>query len=155
MSWRHRALLLSAGEVRQSDCIRLPATTLAATVENRDHRLPRINILRDIPATMRFVSAEPSEDLGDIDLEGIDRVIVGLESGPGARPMAAECMERIRRQCREQRGGRRSRSVLRAPDARSVPRSMPWLLSFRNNALPASPGWDEPELSWLCVVAEG
>ncbi len=53
---------------------------------------------------MRFLSVEPLlEDLGAIDLSGIHWVIVGGESGPGARPMKKEWVISIREQCREQR----------------------------------------------------
>jgi protein gp37 len=43
------------------------------------------------------------EDLGEIDLSGIAWVIVGGESGPGARPMKKEWVTSIRRLCRDQR----------------------------------------------------
>ena len=50
---------------------------------------------------MRFLSIEPLlEDLGEVDLKGIDWVIVGGESGPGARPMKKEWVTSIRNQCR-------------------------------------------------------
>ena len=53
------------------------------------------------PAAVRFLSIEPLlEDLGRIDLTGISWVIVGGESGPGARPMRKEWVESIRDQCR-------------------------------------------------------
>jgi protein gp37 len=55
-------------------------------------------------ASVRFLSIEPLlEDLGEIDLSGIDWVIVGGESGPGARPMKPmkkEWVISIRDQCR-------------------------------------------------------
>ena len=58
------------------------------SVENRKHGLPRIDALREAPAAVRFLSVEPLlEDLGELNLNGIDWVIVGGESGPGARPM--------------------------------------------------------------------
>ena len=57
----------------------------------RKHGLPRIDHLRQAPAKVRFLSIEPLlEDLGEIDLSGITWVIVGGESGPGARPMKRE-----------------------------------------------------------------
>ena len=53
------------------------------SVENRRHGLPRIEHLREAPARVRFLSIEPLlEDLGELDLAGIDWVIVGGESGP-------------------------------------------------------------------------
>jgi protein gp37 len=70
------------------------------SVENRRHGLPRIEHLRDSPAAIRFLSIEPLlEDLGRIDLTGISWVIVGGESGHGARPMQKEWVQSIRDQC--------------------------------------------------------
>jgi protein gp37 len=74
------------------------------SVEDRKYGLPRIDHLRQSRAKIRFLSIEPLlEDLGQIDLSGIKWVIVGGESGPGARPMRREWVVSIRRQCREQR----------------------------------------------------
>jgi protein gp37 len=74
------------------------------SVEDRKYGLPRIDHLRQAPARVRFLSIEPLlEDLGEIDLSGIAWVIVGGESGPGARPMKKEWVISIRRQCRDQR----------------------------------------------------
>jgi protein gp37 len=74
------------------------------SVEDRKYGLPRINHLRRAPAKVRFLPIEPLlEDLGEIDLSGIAWVIVGGESGPGARPMKKEWVISIRRQCRDQR----------------------------------------------------
>jgi len=73
------------------------------SVEDRHYGLPRIDHLRQAPAKVRFLSIEPLlEDLGEIDLSGIHWVIVGGESGPGARPMKQEWVTSIRDQCREQ-----------------------------------------------------
>jgi protein gp37 len=70
------------------------------SVENRKHGLPRIDLLRETPAAIRFLSVEPLlEDLGEINLEGIHWIIVGGESGPYARPMRLEWVLRIRDQC--------------------------------------------------------
>jgi protein gp37 len=70
------------------------------SVENRHHGLPRIDFLRESPAKVRFLSIEPLlEDLGKINLRGIDWAIVGGESGPGARPMSADWVRSIRTQC--------------------------------------------------------
>jgi protein gp37 len=72
------------------------------SVENRQHGLPRIDLLRDAPAQVRFLSIEPLlERLGPINLQGINWVIVGGESGPGARPMDAEWVRDIRAQCQQ------------------------------------------------------
>jgi protein gp37 len=71
------------------------------SVEDRAHGLPRIEHLRAAPSRVRFLSIEPLlEDLGELDLGGIHWVIVGGESGPGARPMQREWVVSIRDQCR-------------------------------------------------------
>jgi protein gp37 len=73
------------------------------SVEDRKYGLPRIDHLRRSPAKVRFLSIEPLlEDLGDMNLSGINWVIVGGESGPGARPMKREWVISIRKQCRMQ-----------------------------------------------------
>ena len=77
---------------------------LGVSVEDRRFGLPRIELLRQTPAAVRFLSIEPLlEDLGEFDLAGIDWVIVGGESGPGARPMEAAWVRSIRTQCRNHR----------------------------------------------------
>ena len=64
-----------------------PWVWLGVSVEDRKHGLPRIEHLRETPAACRFLSVEPLlEDLGELDLRGIHWVIVGGESGHGARP---------------------------------------------------------------------
>jgi len=74
------------------------------SVEDRKYGLPRIEHLREAPAAVRFLSVEPLlEDLGNIDLDGIDWVIVGGESGPGARPIRKEWVISIREQCQSAR----------------------------------------------------
>ena len=71
------------------------------SVEDRRHGLPRIDQLRETPAAVRFLSVEPLlEDLGELDLSGIHWVIVGGESGPGARPMQLQWVVSVREQCR-------------------------------------------------------
>jgi protein gp37 len=71
------------------------------SVEDKKHGLPRIDELRRTPAKVKFLSVEPLlEDLGEIDLTGIHWVIVGGESGRGARPLDAMWVRRILRQCR-------------------------------------------------------
>jgi protein gp37 len=78
----------------------LPHIWWGVSAENRAHGLPRIEHLREAPAAVRFLSVEPLlEDLGQINLEGIHWVIVGGESGPGARPMQKEWVMSIRDQC--------------------------------------------------------
>ena len=63
--------------------------------------LHRIDQLRAIPAHLRFLSLEPLiEDLGEIDLTGIGWVILGGESGHGARPCRLEWIDSLVDQCR-------------------------------------------------------
>lgn len=71
------------------------------SVENQKHGLPRIDKLRTAKPRVGFLSVEPLlEDLGRMDLRGISWVIVGGESGPGARPMDEAWVRNIRNQCR-------------------------------------------------------
>jgi len=113
---------------------RLPATLverrhiwLGVSVEDKKYGLPRIDELRRARAGVRFLSVEPLlEDLGELDLDGIDWVIVGGESGPGARPMKKDWVLSIRDQCRsagvpfffKQWGGLRKRIAGRDLDGR-------------------------------------
>lgn len=78
---------------------------LGVTVENRKHGLPRIDHLRRTSsAAIRFLSIEPLlEDLGSLDLTGINWVIVGGESGPHARPMDPRWATGIQIQCQNAR----------------------------------------------------
>jgi protein gp37 len=63
----------------------------------------RIEHLRRVPAKVRFLSLEPLiGPLDRLDLTGIHWVIVGGESGPGARPMDPAWVRSIRSQCRQQ-----------------------------------------------------
>lgn len=71
------------------------------SVEDRKYGMPRIADLQAAPAAVRFLSIEPLlEDIGQISLEGISWVIVGGESGPGARPMKQEWVLSIQQQCK-------------------------------------------------------
>jgi len=106
------------------------------SVENKKHGLPRIDNLRQSSAVKRFLSIEPLlEDLGRINLEGINWVIVGGESGAGSRPMERAWVRSIRMQCREARvpfffkqwGGVRKSEAGRLLDGRTYdefPRNM-------------------------------
>jgi protein gp37 len=76
---------------------------LGVTVECQATK-SRIDSLRDLNASIKFLSCEPLiEDLGEIDLRGIDWIIVGGESGPKARPMLLEWIINIKHQV-EQHG---------------------------------------------------
>jgi protein gp37 len=71
------------------------------SVEDKTYGVPRIDHIRATPASVRFLSIEPLlEDLGHLDMSGIHWIIVGGESGFGARPMKREWVVSIRRQCR-------------------------------------------------------
>ena len=73
---------------------------LGVTVEEAKHK-SRIDDLRQVPAAVRFLSCEPLlGPLGELDLTGIHWLIAGGESGPGARPMAADWVRSLRDQCR-------------------------------------------------------
>jgi len=72
---------------------------MGVSVESPQY-LHRLDNLRRIHARVRFVSFEPLlEDLGEIELQGLGWVIVGGESGPGARPMDKDWVIGIRDQC--------------------------------------------------------
>ena len=76
---------------------------MGVTVENAACK-NRIAHLQTVPATVRFLSMEPLlGPPGELDLREIDWVIVGGESGPGARPMKPEWVVDIKTQC--QRAG--------------------------------------------------
>jgi protein gp37 len=72
---------------------------MGVSVENKDYAF-RIDHLRATGAHVKFLSLEPLlGPLPDLNLSGIDWVIVGGESGPGARPMRMEWVLDIRDQC--------------------------------------------------------
>ncbi len=78
---------------------------LGTSVENREHGLPRIeflNLMYRPHNAIKWLSIEPLlEDLGEIDLGGIDWVVIGGESGKQARQMNPEWVRNIVRQCRK------------------------------------------------------
>jgi len=74
---------------------------MGVTVENASCAY-RIDHLRTVPAAVRFLSMEPLlSAVDDMNLDSIDWVIVGGESGPGARPIQKQWVRDIRKQCRE------------------------------------------------------
>ncbi len=76
-----------------------PNVWMGVSVENADY-LWRIDDLLRVPAAVRFLSLEPLlGPVSDLDLNGIGWVIVGGESGPGARPMRPEWVTEIRGRC--------------------------------------------------------
>lgn len=99
----HRFQVLTKRSSRLAELSRLlpwPSNVwMGVTVEDSSAKV-RIDHLRCTPARVKFLSVEPLlGPLGRTDLEGIDWVIVGGESGPGARPMNPEWVANIRDQC--------------------------------------------------------
>lgn len=81
---------------------KLPNVWLGTSVEN-EAATPRIDILRKIPAAIRFVSFEPLiGGIGKPSMKGIHWAIVGGESGPNARPMDRQWVGEILQICRRQ-----------------------------------------------------
>lgn len=77
----------------------LPNVWLGTSIES-DQYTWRANHLRETPAAVRFISAEPLlGPLPSLDLTGIDWLIVGGESGPGARPMHPDWVRDLRDRC--------------------------------------------------------
>jgi len=80
---------------------RQPHVWWGVSIENRKYGIPRLEDLKRSRAAIRFLSIEPLlEDLGEIDLAGIHWVIVGGESGPGARPIRESWIVSIMEQCK-------------------------------------------------------
>lgn len=105
----HTYQVLTKRSQRLAELLQGPLTEVAlaphiwwgVSVEDRQYGLPRIEHLRDSPAAVRFLSVEPLlEHLGPLDLTGIHWVIVGGESGPGARSMRVEWVESILNDCK-------------------------------------------------------
>jgi len=81
-----------------------PHILWGVSVEDRYYGLPRVEHLRTAEVQRRFLSVEPLlEHLGPVHLQGIDWVIVGGESGRGARPLHREWVTSLRDQCQAQR----------------------------------------------------
>lgn len=79
-----------------------PHVWWGVSVEDKKYGVPRIEHLRKARAGVRFLSVEPLlEDVGVLNLAGIDWMIVGGESGAGARPMKKEWVISLRNQCRK------------------------------------------------------
>jgi len=72
---------------------------MGVTVENQDN-ISRIDFLRNVKANVRFLSIEPLLGrIENLNLENIEWVIVGGESGPGARRMDESWVLEIKEQC--------------------------------------------------------
>ncbi len=78
-----------------------PNIWIGVTVENNLH-VDRIKALKNIPAKVKYLSIEPMlSEISNLVLDGIDWVIVGGESGPGARPIKEEWILPIRDKCQK------------------------------------------------------
>jgi protein gp37 len=100
-----QVLTKRSGRLRRiADQIEWPANVwMGVSVEN-GAVLSRVDDLRLVPAAIRFLSCEPLiGSLAGLDLHDIHWVIVGGESGPGARPMQIEWVREIFRVCRGER----------------------------------------------------
>ena len=71
---------------------------MGVTVENQECAR-RIECLREVPAAVKFISAEPLIGPLVLDLEGIDWLIAGGESGPRARPIEPQWVRALRDEC--------------------------------------------------------
>lgn len=99
-----RAARLADWHLRYPKFWNLTNIWLGVSVEDKRFGLPRIPFLRTLNSSIRFLSVEPLlEDLGQINLDRIDWVIVGGESGRGARPMDKKWVLSIQDQCRQAR----------------------------------------------------
>lgn len=75
---------------------------IGVTVENQDN-ISRVDFLRKVKANVKFLSIEPLiGKIENLNLKKIDWVIVGGESGPGARPMKEEWVKSLKEQCLSQ-----------------------------------------------------
>lgn len=80
----------------------LPHIWWGVSVEDKAYGIPRVALLKKAKVSVRFLSIEPLlEDLGTLCLDKIDWVIVGGESGPGARPLEKEWVLSIQKQCKK------------------------------------------------------
>jgi protein gp37 len=114
--------------LRERYAVRRGPTNIWCGVSVEDAaRKSRVRHLQGAPAGVRFLSVEPLiGPIGKLDLSGIDWVIAGGESGPGARPMHPDWVREVRDQCRaakvafffKQWGGARPKSGGRKLDGK-------------------------------------
>jgi protein gp37 len=104
-----------------------PNVWMGVSIENRRY-VKRADYLRQVPAAVRFISAEPLlGPLEGLDLTDIDWLIAGGESGTGYRPVRIDWLRELRDRCLEQRvayffkqwGGVRSKAGGRELDGRT------------------------------------
>jgi protein gp37 len=104
--WHTFQILTKRGDRLQADAHRIdwPANVWMGVSVESDKYLHRVEQLRTVPAMVRFLSIEPLlGPIPDLSLTGIGWVIVGGESGPGARPMNPSWVRTIRDRCLEER----------------------------------------------------
>lgn len=128
--WHRFQILTKRGDrlLRLDQDLDWPANVwMGVSVESKEY-LTRVDQLRQTRARTKFLSVEPLlEDLGEFDLTGIDWVIAGGESGPGARPMDPSWVKNLRDLCLEARvsfffkqwGGTRKKSTGRLLEGRT------------------------------------
>lgn len=101
---RHTFQVLTKRSDRLRDMarsLRWPANVWVGVSIENSRVLHRVEDLRTVPAHVRFLSCEPLiGPLNGLRLKGIDWVIVGGESGPGARPMLRAWVDSIQKKCR-------------------------------------------------------
>jgi protein gp37 len=86
---------------RMAESLPWPENVWAGVTVENDVTRWRIDELRKVPAAVRFISAEPLlGPLPSLDLDGIDWLIAGGESGRGFRPVALQWLTDLRDQCR-------------------------------------------------------
>jgi len=103
---QHRYQILTKRAARMAEYFAQAAIPenawLGVTVEATSEK-PRIESLRLLNSSIRFLSCEPLvDDLGELDLTNIDWIIVGGESGSQARPMKPEWVRSIQKQTEAQ-----------------------------------------------------
>jgi protein gp37 len=130
---------------RLADRLDWPANLwMGVSVEDDEH-VRRADDLRAVPAAVRFLSCEPLlGPLPSLELDGIDWVIVGGESGPGFRALELDWVRQIRERCVEagvalffkQVGGRTPKAGGRLLDGRTwdqMPDRPPWQGSWQGS----------------------
>ena len=91
---RAERLAALASDLQWSDNI-----WMGVSIENQD-TIFRADFLKQTGTHIKFISAEPLlSPLPDLDLQGIDWLIVGGESGPGSRPMLEEWVLELKSKC--------------------------------------------------------
>lgn len=131
------------------------------SVEDKRYGLPRVEHLRQTPATIKFLSIEPLlEDIGNFNMSGIHWAIVGGESGHGARPMEQFWVENILNLCRtskvafffKQWGGVQKSKTGRILHGRTydeMPAKISTLLPPKNVRVLAASKWQNRGKFWL------